>query len=216
MKSVARVAAVAAVALAAAGFTFAQQSKPAAPAAPAAGKADDKKAEAVIPFFGNATCPMSGKPINKTKYVESDGQRAYYCCGNCQGKAKADAKAAVAAAYKDAKAANNKKCPVSGHDIDAKKAKEMTWQGQKVMLCCGDCVAAFNKDPMLYVTMAVYGAEDAKNKNCPVSKLDEKKDEAAGNDDLAVYKGKVVHFCCPDCGPSFVKDPDKYMKAMGN
>jgi len=217
MQRIARVAAVAAAAFLATGVTFglslasARAQDGAKPAAPADGKKADAKV--VIPFFGNAKCPIQGKAINPTKYVEADGQRAYFCCGGCVTKAKADPKAAIASAYKEPKAVGNKKCPVSGHAIDD-KGKEVTWQGQKVMLCCGDCVEPFNKSPFLYTTAAVYGAEDLKNKNCPVMKVLEGEDEASDPSTLAVYQGKIVRLCCSECVPKFEESPDKFMGAL--
>lgn len=29
-----------------------------------------------------------------------------------------------------------------------------------------------------------------------------------------VYQGQEVKFCCPDCKPKFIKNPDKYMKII--
>ena len=136
MKSVVRSAAAVAAALVVVGVAFALPRGQAAPApAGQEKKAEPPKADAakvIIPFFGNETCPVTGKPINQTKYVESGSQRAYYCCGNCQTKAKADPKAALAAAYKDLKAADNKICPVSGDKIEKEKAKEVTFESRKV------------------------------------------------------------------------------------
>jgi Cu(I)/Ag(I) efflux system membrane fusion protein len=28
-------------------------------------------------------CPVSGKPIDPTKFVEHEGQKVYFCCGGC-------------------------------------------------------------------------------------------------------------------------------------
>ena len=89
MNCVVRGLAAGAAALLVAGVAFAfplvqEAAKPAA--APAAEK------KAIVPFFGNEKCTMTGKPVNPGKYVEADGQRAYFCCNNCLGKAKSDAK----------------------------------------------------------------------------------------------------------------------------
>jgi YHS domain-containing protein len=194
--------------------------KPAAPGAPAAAPAPEKKVDSdkpIVPFFGNETCPMTGKPINKSKYVESAGQKAYFCCNNCLAKAKADPKAAVAAAYKAPTAIANKTCPVSGHAIEAGKGVEVAFESRKIQLCCQDCVKEFNATPLLCVTKAVYGAEDLKNKTCPVMAITEKKEEASCDDDLVVYKGKIVRLCCSECQEEFPKNADAYLaKASGH
>jgi YHS domain-containing protein len=212
MKSVLRAAAAAAVAVAAlvllaAALARAQQAAP----------GQEKKSETpkvIVPFFGNETCPFTGKPIAKNRYLESDGQRVWFCCNNCLGKAKADPKAALAAAYPAPKPAGNKTCPVSGHAIEEGKGAEVVFESRKVALCCSDCEPAFKKSPLLYTAMAVYGATDLKNKKCPVMKVNEGNDEDVVEDEIAVYDGKVVHFCCSDCVPEFVKDPGKFMAAV--
>ncbi len=220
MKSVVRSSAAVAAALVVAGVAFALPRGQAAPApagqekkaeAPITAAPKAEAAKVVIPFFGNETCPTTGKPINKTKYVESDSQRAYYCCGNCQTKAKADPKAALAAAYKDLKAADNKTCPISGEKLEKEKAKEVTFESRKVLLCCADCEKEFLANPYLYTTLAVYAAEDMKNENCPVMAVKEGKEEEAEAEHLAIYDGKVIRFCCDDCPTDFAKEPAKYM-----
>src|SRR5450759_2763942 len=35
-------------------------------------------------------CPIRNKPIDKTKYVDYQGQRVYFCSGSCAAKFKAD------------------------------------------------------------------------------------------------------------------------------
>ena len=43
----------------------------------------------------------------------------------------------------------NKKCPISGDDVNP-KAKTVVYQGKTVGFCCDDCVALFNKNPDKY------------------------------------------------------------------
>jgi len=179
-------------------------------ARPAAAEKKSDPAEVIVPFFGNENCPMTGRPVNRSKYVEADGQKAWFCCNNCLTKAKADPKAAIASAYKETKAAGNKTCPISGHEIEAGKAVEVTFESRRVSLCCADCEAPFKKSPLLHTAIAVYGAEDLKNKICPVM------DEESCDDDLVIYKGKIVRLCCGDCVEEFAKDPEKLLaKASG-
>jgi YHS domain-containing protein len=44
----------------------------------------------------------------------------------------------------------NKKCPISGDDVDP-KGKTVTYKGKTVGFCCDDCIEKFNKDPEKYV-----------------------------------------------------------------
>ena len=40
--------------------------------------------EATAPVLAAQTaCPISGTPIDKTKFVDYEGQRIYFCCDNC-------------------------------------------------------------------------------------------------------------------------------------
>ena len=43
----------------------------------------------------------------------------------------------------------NKKCPVSGEDVDA-KGKTVQYKGKTVGFCCDDCIEMFNKNPDKY------------------------------------------------------------------
>ena len=43
----------------------------------------------------------------------------------------------------------NKKCPVSGEDVDL-KVKTVQYKGKTVGFCCDDCIDLFNKNPDKY------------------------------------------------------------------
>jgi YHS domain-containing protein len=43
----------------------------------------------------------------------------------------------------------NKKCPVTGEDIDP-KGKTVQYKGKTVGFCCDDCIDMFNKNPDKY------------------------------------------------------------------
>ena len=38
----------------------------------------------------NTTCPISGEPVSKDKFVENEGRKVYFCCDNCLAKYKKD------------------------------------------------------------------------------------------------------------------------------
>jgi YHS domain-containing protein len=38
----------------------------------------------------NEVCPVSGEPIDKTKSVEFEGRKVYFCCDHCVDKYKTD------------------------------------------------------------------------------------------------------------------------------
>lgn len=43
----------------------------------------------------------------------------------------------------------NKKCPVSGKDVDPKQTS--TYKDQVIGFCCGDCKGKFDKEPEKYI-----------------------------------------------------------------
>jgi YHS domain-containing protein len=43
----------------------------------------------------------------------------------------------------------NKKCPVSGEDVNP-KGKTVQYKGKTVGFCCDDCIDLFNKNPDKY------------------------------------------------------------------
>jgi YHS domain-containing protein len=44
----------------------------------------------------------------------------------------------------------NKKCPISGEDVDP-KGKTVMYKGKKIGFCCDDCIEKFEKDPEKYM-----------------------------------------------------------------
>ena len=120
----------------------------------------------------NTVCPVSGKPIDPTKFVEFEGKRVAFCCDNCPKAFKADpakfkdklnlaaaiaapapaVPASARAATKPATApatgavvAVNTVCPVSGKPIDATKFTD--FEGKRIAFCCDNCPKAFAADP---------------------------------------------------------------------
>jgi mono/diheme cytochrome c family protein len=83
----------------------------------------------------------------------------------------------------------NKKCPVSGKDVDPAKLFAINF-------CCGNCLADFTKDPAKHIAK-VKGPD---NKKCPVS-----------GKDIDASKQFVIGFCCGNCLADFTKDPAKHI-----
>jgi YHS domain-containing protein len=85
-------------------------------------------------------------------------------------------------------------CPVSGQP--AKEDKSADYKNGKVYFCCGDCCAAFTKDPTKHAVKAnqqLAATGQATQTKCPLSggKL---------NPDANVEVGGVkVGFCCDKC-----------------
>ena len=83
----------------------------------------------------------------------------------------------------------NKKCPVSGKDVDPAKLFAINF-------CCGNCLADFTKAPDKHIAK-VKGPD---NKKCPLS-----------DKDIDASKQFVIGFCCGNCLGDFTKDPAKHI-----
>ena len=103
-----------------------------------------------------------------------------------------------------ATAETNKKCPVSGKDVDAAISSDVK---VTVGLCCAKCQGKFEADPKMQqaaVKKYAGSTESPVNKKCPVAN----KDVADGNTSTA---SMTVGFCCEKCKTSFDADPKKYI-----
>jgi len=67
--------------VAAASQPAAPQAVAAAPAAPAPAAPTNAAPAAVA--IANTVCPVSGKPIDPTKFIDFEGKRIAFCCDNC-------------------------------------------------------------------------------------------------------------------------------------
>jgi len=166
-----------------------------------------QSSKVTVPFFGNATCPYSGKPVKKDVFVEKDGQRVYVCCKKCLKMAKANPKAALVKAYPadKVKDVGNTTCPIKGTKV--KKGKSIVVQGYRIGLCCPGCAKKVKANPRRVLTkLTMNGVTELGNKKCLV-----KKDDDVDPAVFAVYNKKIVGFCCEDCIEEFSKNPEKYM-----
>ena len=101
-------------------------------AARAADEGKDKKPE--------IKCPVSGKPIDKTKHLAYKGAEVYFCCENCpkafeKDTAKFATKANLQLALTDQ--AKQVKCPITGKDLNPEQ--KVSIDGEEVHFCCGNC-----------------------------------------------------------------------------
>ena len=83
----------------------------------------------------------------------------------------------------------NKKCPVSGKDVDPAKLFAINF-------CCNNCLGSFTKEPAKHIAK-VKGPD---NEKCPLS-----------GKDIDASKKFVIGFCCGNCLGDFTKDPAKHI-----
>jgi YHS domain-containing protein len=101
----------------------------------------------------------------------------------------------------------NKKCPVSGEDVDAAVTSEVK---VTIGFCCSKCQSKFEGDPkqqQAAVKKYAGSTESPANKKCPVAN----KDLADGNTTTA---SMTVGLCCKKCKTTFEADPKKYISKV--
>ena len=106
-----------------------------------------------------------------------------------------------------ASADTNKKCPVSGKDVDTAITSDVK---VTVGFCCAKCQGKFEADPKAQqaaVKKYAGSTESPVNKKCPIAN----KDVADGNTSSA---SMTVGFCCEKCKTTFDADPKKYISKV--
>ncbi|HJN88731.1 MAG TPA: c-type cytochrome domain-containing protein [Verrucomicrobiota bacterium] len=83
----------------------------------------------------------------------------------------------------------NKKCPVSGKDVDPAKLFAINF-------CCDNCLGDFTKEPAKHIAK-IKGPD---NNKCPIS-----------GKDIDASKKFVIGFCCDNCLGDFTKEPAKHI-----
>ena len=106
-----------------------------------------------------------------------------------------------------ATADTNRKCHVSGKEVDAAVTSDVK---VTVGFCCSKCQAKFEADPKMQqaaVKKHAGSKESPVNKKCPISS----KDVVEAN---TATPSMTVSFCCEKCKASFDADPRKYISKV--
>lgn len=110
------------------------------------------------------TCLNSGEPLGKAPVEGVIGNRLVRtCCNDCMDTLKNDPAAAVkkldaAVIAKQKPGYKGTVCPVSGHKIEGDGVDAVV-AGTYVKLCCKDCVAGLDKDPLGVIAKAMAPAK---------------------------------------------------------
>jgi len=92
-------------------------------------------------------CPVTKESVDQDVFVESNGEKIYFCCKDCvkkYQKTPAQYASALANSY-----TYQTKCPVMGEEIDP-TAFTTTANGMNIYFCCNGCDKKFLKDPQKY------------------------------------------------------------------
>ena len=155
-------------------------------------------------------CPIMDDPISLAISTPTDDGPVYFCCTGCIPKFQKDpAKYATEVAAQRKALAHRAKvqvtCPVSKKPVDQKIFVES--KGEKIYLCCKDCVGKYERDPAKYAS-ALANSYTYQTK-CPVM---------GGDITPAVFSklstGETIYYCCPGCDKPLLKNPVKYNKNL--
>jgi YHS domain-containing protein len=155
-------------------------------------------------------CPVMGEAIDfAVKTMTKDGP-VYFCCAGCIKKLEKDPKK-YAEEVADQRAALAKmervqvSCPVSGRPVDKKLTAKI--DGQTIAFCSETCLTEYEKSPAKFKAKL----EDSftYQARCPIT--GDKIDPTAYSD---LSTGQRIYFCCKNCGPTFLKDPAKYVSKL--
>jgi hypothetical protein len=153
-----------------------------------------------VPTFANATCPIMGKKVSMSLFVDTELGRFYVCCKPCFKKIQADLPAAHKTAYPVVQDAKNTTCPVSGEAI-GEHAVAVTLQGWRVALCCSGCEAAARTHSQVTLVKATRPVTDVGNTTCPVT------NEPVSANAFALVGDALVHLASPKAADELAKDP---------
>ncbi len=104
----------------------------------------------------------------------------------------------------------NETCPGDNKPVNRDKFVEV--EGQRVYVCCDNCVAALKKDAAAAKTALTKAYPEAKPvtaKNCACGGA-----IVAGKSSDVTFQGHKVTLCCADCATAFKKSPVTTMAMM--
>jgi len=116
----------------------------------------------------------------------------------------------LCAAGAQADDAVNKKCPMSGKDIDSAQTSTVS---VTVGFCCSKCQGKFEGDAKAK-TEAV--KKYAGSKDSPANKKCVMNPSKEATKDNTATASMVVAFCCEKCKAEFDKDPKKHIAKVKN
>ena len=202
------------------------------------GKVAEFKEPAAAKKAFNAKCPRNDLDVVAGITLEHKGVVIGFCSDECKNAFPNDPdkyinrypafkeayeKAVKAAEKKDEKKSDagnvfnvsfvdpiNKKCPITGKDVNPTKTSE--YEKQLIGFCCDDCKGKFETDPKKYIGKVKEFKKsklpdeeisfvDPINKKCPITG----KDIVAGK--TSEYEKQLIGFCCENCVGKFESDP---------
>lgn len=158
-----------------------------------------------VPVHANPACPIMGKPVSTRLFAETEKGRIYVCCKSCIKDILADVGPAYRTAFPTNKKVQNKKCPVTGKEIQP-DAPTVILQGFEFSVA--DSTAAEHAREDSQIVLALLNDPklvDLANKTCPMT------GEATVRNAFVVIEGTVVRLSSPKLREEIEKDPAKVL-----
>jgi len=110
---------------------------------------------AAVAFAADAAqtaCPVSGEAVDKTEYVDWQGQRVYFCCPKCVAAFKKDPDKYFEQMAADGVVLESVQThdPVCNMEHGA-EGIHADYKGRRVYFCSDYCKKTFEKDPAKYL-----------------------------------------------------------------
>jgi YHS domain-containing protein len=117
----------------------------------AAGAAPTERS--ATPARPQSSCPVSGKPVDRTIFTTYEGQKISFCCPKCVAPFLKNPETFLAKLGEQGQVVESQQtlCPVSGDAIDAKVSVDD--HGRRVFFCCAMCIKEFQGDPAKYLPL---------------------------------------------------------------
>lgn len=139
------------------------------PPAPAPTPVQDPALLVSVPIYPNSTCPIMGKKISKTLFIDIDVGRIYICCKGCDKKILRAPEIAYQTAYPTTEKIANTVCPVS-HKPIGEGAVTMALQGVEFRVAGPEHKGAAIADAQVVLTrLKQHDLVEVGNRTCPVS-----------------------------------------------
>ncbi|MFG0284723.1 MAG: hypothetical protein ACF8R7_09915 [Phycisphaerales bacterium JB039] len=192
----------------------------------------------------NATCPVSGNPIDAAAgTVEYGGHAIGFCCPGCvagfqgwdEAKKNEFVRVSLASQTNQPEGDDHQEgegageigttsgpytlltCPVSGEQLGSMGDPIVkTYDGREVKFCCEGCVDTFEKDKAKYWAQIDEAMIAQQLPHYPLTTCAVRGSAlgSMGEPVNMIHNNRLVRFCCSGCVKTFQSDPDKYFAQM--
>jgi YHS domain-containing protein len=155
----------------------------------------------------NERCPVMGGKAKPDVFAFHSGHIVHFCCPGCDDDFFADAPALIAKLGGAASTAAPKGDAAAPSTEATKGGAVDLWvcQSDPSIGLSYEGTCPLDGAPLVKRSIDRGSLVDLKNPTCPIMGGE------ADGETFAIYKGKMVHFCCPGCDEDFFQSPTRYI-----